>query len=64
MITGFSHKTTTGQWYANYRTAKNYTFKKIYENNLGYLIKVGKKDVYLTKEQTEEFEDQIKRMSI
>ncbi len=63
MITGFTYNTITGEWLADY-TSKNgkMMFKQLYKNSLGYLIKTGKKEMYLTDEQAKEFEKQRKQL--
>jgi hypothetical protein len=62
MITGFSYDTRTGEWKADYKTVKSWTFKQLYKNVLGYFIKVGKKEIYLTDEQTKQFEEIRKKL--
>lgn len=53
MITGFCYALGAGEWKACYKTKNSWTFKPIYEDELGYFIKIGsKKKLYLNKEET------------
>lgn len=61
MITGFSYETSTGKWFVDYQTTNKWVFKPLYKNSLGYLIKVGKKEIYLTDEQIIQFKEQRKQ---
>jgi hypothetical protein len=64
MITGFSYDTTTGEWLVDYWTVckgiNKGSFKPLYKNNLGYFIKVGRKEIYLSDEQIKQFKEQRK----
>lgn len=60
MITGFSYDTKTKGWQAIYEyKSKGMTkskFKQLYENGIGLFIKVGKREIYLTESERQEFE--------
>jgi hypothetical protein len=57
MITGFSFDTEKEEWLADYQTKNKGLFKPLYQNCLGYHIKVGRKNIYLTDEQIKQFEN-------
>jgi hypothetical protein len=39
------------------------SFKPLYKNNLGYFIKVGRKEIYLSDEQIKQFKEQRKTIN-
>lgn len=66
MITGFSYDTITGEWLADYWTIykgmNKGSFKPLQKNNLGYFIRVGRKEIYLSDEQIKQFKEQRKQL--
>ena len=57
MITGFSYDTRTGEWKADWKTSKSWTFRQVYHSGLGYFLKLGKKIYYLTDQEVEQLEN-------
>jgi hypothetical protein len=62
MITGFSYDTVKGEWMADWQSNNRWSFKNLYNNSIGYFIKIGKKEYYLTDEEVNRFKQNKKAL--